>query len=221
MSEAEMLEALHMGTLEIQIAGCGSLVNYVPEFGVATMPFLFSGYEEAYALLDGPLGDLLKEAADKKGFKVLSFTDLGFAQITNNSRPVNHPKDLDGIKMRCPCEPQLVASMKQLGAKPSTLAFSELYLALDQGVVDGQFNPVNSIYETKFHEVQDYLSFVNMFYYFCNFTINKNLYDSLDASVQEMVNKAAIEASIATREVIKEKETQALAKMKNSFKNER
>lgn len=120
--------------------------------------------------------------------------------------------------LRSPGEPQLVATVKQLGAKASTLAYSELYLALEQGVVDGQFNPVNSIFESSFYEVQDYIAMVNMIYYFANFTMNKELYDSLDTNLQKIVQEAAMEAAIASREALTVKEEKYMKQMESSFK---
>lgn len=217
-TEPEQVEMLNMGTLDLSVIGFGGLVNYVPEDAASSLPFLFESYEEARVLIDGKVGDLMKEAAAKKGFQILSFMEMGFTQITNNIRPINHPDDMIGIKMRAPNVPQLVSIMRQLGANPSTMPYSELYLGLSQGVVDGQFNPINAIYETKFYEVQDYLTFVNLTYAFGYVIMNKELYDSLSPELQQIVQEGAQQGALKTREMLSQVEEEALEKMKDNFK---
>ena len=217
-TEPEQVESLQMGSLDLSVIGYGGLVNYVPEDAATSLPFLFSSYEEVHALLDGKVGDIIKEKAAEKGFEILAFMEMGFCQMTNNVRPITHPDDLAGVKMRCPNVSQFVSIMKQLGSNPSTLPYSELYLGLDQGVVDGQFNPINAIYETKFFEVQDYLSYVNMLYAFGYVIMNKGVYDSLDPDLQKIVQEGAYKGAVKTREMLQEVEENAFAKMKDSFK---
>jgi len=217
-TEPEQVESLQMGSLDLSVIGYGGLVNYVPEDAATSLPFLFASYEEAHALLDGKVGDIIKEKAAEKGFEILAFMEMGFCQMTNNVRPITHPDDLAGVKMRCPNVSQFVSIMKQLGSNPSTLPYSELYLGLDQGVVDGQFNPINAIYETKFFEVQDYLSYVNMLYAFGYVIMNKGVYDSLDPDLQKIVQEGAYKGAVKTREMLQEVEENAFAKMKDNFK---
>lgn len=214
----EMIESVRVGALDMQLAGGGTMVIYIPQFAAAGAPFLFNSYEEAYALLDGPVGDSWAEAAEEKGFKLLSYCDLGMAQITNNVRPINSPKDLKGLKMRSPNEATYIKTFQDLGSAVSTLAYSELYLALSQGVVDGQFNPIDAIMNSSFDEVQNYLAMSNIFYYYVSFIMNKDLWDSFDEDVQQIIQEAAYEARDASREYIGNYEAELLEEAKKSFK---
>ncbi|NDK32213.1 TRAP transporter substrate-binding protein [Nesterenkonia haasae] len=199
-SEQEMLNGVRTGSLELQMAGGGALQNVVPEYAIATLPFLIEDFDEAYALLDGPIGEGWKEQANEEGYRVLSHHDLGFAQVTNNVRPITTPEDFQGVTIRSPEEPTSVATFSALGASVDTMAFTEVYPALQQGVIDGQFNPLDAIYETNFHEVQDYLTLMNVFYYHVNFIMNPDVWDELDPELQEVVQQAADEAQEVSRE---------------------
>ncbi|WP_166347273.1 TRAP transporter substrate-binding protein [Phytoactinopolyspora limicola] len=200
-SEQEMLNGIKTGSLDLQMAGGGSMQNIVPEYGIMTLPFVVESFDEAYALLDGPVGEEWKELAEEQGYKVLSYHDLGFAQVTNNVRAIHTPEDFQGVAMRSPEEPTSIATFEALGANVSTLPFTEVYPALQQGVVDGQFNPLDAIYETNFHEVQDYLTLLNIFYYHVNFIMNPDVWDDLDAELQDIVQNAADEAQAVSREL--------------------
>jgi len=217
-TEQEMIEAVMVGALDIQLSGGGSMQNLIPEFAASALPFVVHDFEEAYALLDGSWGDKLKALAEEHNLKILSFCDLGFAQITNSKRPIYTPDDLKGIKMRSPNEPVSIETFKALGAAVSTLPFSEVYLALAQKVVDGQFNPLDAIWDSKFYEVQDYLAIINVFYYNVNFMMNKALWDSLPGDLQNVVQEAAYAARDVSREFSQAKHTEMLEKLKPHFK---
>lgn len=216
-SEAEMLEQVNSGALELQLVGGGGMQNYVPEYAVLALPFMVQDFDEAYAVLDGEIGEELKGLAEEQGFKVLAHTDLGFAQITNNVRPIHTPEDLEGVKMRSPEEPTSIETFEQLGASVSTMAFTEVYMGLQQGVIDGQFNPLDAIYENNIHEVQDYLTITNHFYYHVNFIMNNDLFNGLDSELQEIVLSAAKEAQQASREYTQEKDKEMLSVLEGEF----
>lgn len=216
-SEAEMLEQVNSGALEMQLAGGGGMQNYIPEYSVLALPFMVESFDEAYAVLDGEIGDELKEMAAEQGFKVLAHTDLGMAQITNSVRPVKTPEDLKGLQIRSPSEPTSIETFTQFGANVSTMAFTEVYLGLQQGVIDGQFNPLDAIYENNFHEVQDYLTITNHFYYHVNFIMNNDLFESLEPELQEIVLEAAEAAQTASREYTQEKNDEMLSVLEGEF----
>ncbi|MGM8364810.1 TRAP transporter substrate-binding protein [Virgibacillus sp. W0181] len=200
-NEQEMLESIQAGALEMQIVGSSLVANTIPEYGLMGLPFLVNDFDEAYAILDGELGQKWADMGEDHGFKVIGTTDLGgFAQITNNVRPINKPEDLKDISMRAPNDVILMETFEALGSQVSQLPYSELYLALSQGVVDGQFNPKDAIYQTKFHEVQDYLANVNIAFYTSKFIMNLDMFNELDEETQELVLKAGEEAEAASRE---------------------
>ncbi|MFA1820813.1 DctP family TRAP transporter solute-binding subunit [Virgibacillus oceani] len=216
-SEAEMLEQVNSGALAMQLAGGGGMQNYIPEYSVLALPFMVENFDEAYAVLDGEIGDELQGLAEEQGFKVLAHTDLGFAQITNNVGPINKPEDLAGVQIRSPEEPTSIEAFSQLGASVSTMAFTEVYMGLQQGVIDGQFNPLDAIYENNIHEVQDYLTLTNHFYYHVNFIMNDDLFNSLDSELQEVVLSAAEEAQQASREYTQQMDEEMLSTLEGEF----
>lgn len=216
-SEQEMLEQVESGALDMQMIGGGALQNIVPEYSVLALPFMVDNFEEAYAVLDGEIGDELKEIANEKGFKVLTHSDLGFAQITNSQNPVHSPEDLEGLKIRSPEEPTGIKTFEQLGATVSTMPFTEVYMGLQQEVIDGQFNPLDAIYENNMHEVQDYLTLTNHFYLHVNVTMNRDLYESLDSDLQAIVDEAAEAAQEASRKYTQEKDDEMLGILEDDF----
>ena len=209
-SEQEMLEQVRTGALDMELVGGGAMQNIIPEYSVLALPFMVESYEEAYAVLDGEIGDELKAKAEEKGYKVLTHTDLGFAQITNSKRPIKTPDDLEGLKIRSPQEPTSVETFTQLGAAVTTMAFTEVYMGLQQNVIDGQFNPLDAIYENNFHEVQDHLTITNHFYYHVNFIMNNELFNSLEKELQDIVLEAAKEAQKVSREYTQKKNEEML-----------
>jgi tripartite ATP-independent transporter DctP family solute receptor len=216
-SEQEMIEMVKVGALDFQLCGGTALQNAVPEVTPPTLPFMVTGYEEAHALMDGEFGDYLKEKAAEKDFQILSYLDLGMVQITNNVRPINEPSDLEGIKMRSPNEPVSIATFQALGASVSTMAFTEVYLALSQGVVDGQFNPLDAIWDTKFFEVQEYLAITNHFYYYIHFMTNVDLWESLPSDIQAIVQEGADAAAQVSREWYETKDAEMLERLRPHF----
>jgi tripartite ATP-independent transporter DctP family solute receptor len=217
-SDQEMVEAVQGGALEFKMAGAGSMTNIMPECTATHAAFILNNYDEAHAMLDGPVGEQLKKVARKHGFKLLSFFDLGFAQITNNVRPIRSADDLKGLKIRCPNQPQSIATFQALGTAVSSVDFSEIYLALSQNVVDGQFNPISTIYEMKFYEVQDYLAITNLFFYHGNFIMNIKLWNRLDSKLQNIIQKGALRAEKASRDFMEASDAELLKKMKKEFK---
>ena len=136
----------------------GALSTVVPEFSALGMPYLFQSTEHAWKVLDGPVGEELAKKTEAKGMILLGIMDNGIRHTSNNKRPIAKPEDLEGIKLRTPPDTMTLDIFKSLGANPGPLAFSELYIALQQGVFDGQENPLMNIYSSKLHEVQKYIS---------------------------------------------------------------
>ncbi|SNS91010.1 tripartite ATP-independent transporter solute receptor, DctP family [Anaerovirgula multivorans] len=217
-SEQEQIEGILVGSQDFSLPGGGAMSNVDPVFGAASLPFLTTGYDDAHAKMDGEIGDYWKQTALKHGYKILGFGDLGFAQVTNSKRAINSIEDMRGLKMRSPNEPVLIGTMQNLGASVATIPFTEVYLSLQQGVVDGQFNPMDAIYQTKFHEVQDYMAQLNIFYYNINFLTSEKLWNQLDDEAKEIVQKAADAAIEVSREYYVNGDVEYLKKLQDSFK---
>jgi tripartite ATP-independent transporter DctP family solute receptor len=147
--DVEALTNMRLGTIAFSANSQGATSGVVPEFAVVGLPFLFKDLPQAWAVLDGPVGDELAEAAEAKGLVLLALWDNGIRHVSNNVRPIETPEDLAGIKLRTPPDPITVDIFEALGASPTPLPFSELYIALQQGVVDGQENPLMNIYADR------------------------------------------------------------------------
>lgn len=213
----EMIEAVQIGALDMQIAGSNMMANIIPEYAAISLPFLTQGFDETHAILDGPIGDDLKKMGEEQGFKVLGDVELGFAQITNNVRPINSPDDLEGVKMRSPNDVSLIETFKAFGSSVSTMPYTEIYNGLAQGVIDGQFNPLLHIFDQNMDEVQDYLAITNHTYYTAYFIMNNDLFNNLDPELQQVVLEGGNKARDAAREFIKNSDEKFLEKAQSSF----
>ena len=190
-SDVEMLQAIQVGGLDLTANSQGPLGTFVPEVVLFGLPFLFAQPPDAWSLLDGPIGDQMAALCEKKGFKVLAWWDNGIRQVSNNVRPIKKPEDLKGIKLRTPQDPMTIDIFKALGANPTPLAFGELYLALRQGTVDGQENPLVNIWASKLYEVQKYISMTGHKYECTPFIISVKVWESLSPEEQKAVQNAA------------------------------
>src|SRR5690606_31097081 len=133
-------------------------VNFAPELAIFDIPFLFRDFDHADAVMRGSIGQKILEELPSKGFVGLAFGGMGFRQLTNNVHPVKSPDDVSGMKIRTQQNEMHIAVWKELGVLPTPMAIPEVYTALQQGVVDGQENPVGAIINNRFGEVQKYIS---------------------------------------------------------------
>lgn len=152
-----LAEKITLGTVEMGTAGPGLLSRLEPAWGLIAGEYVFKSVDSMFSVLNGPIGDDIKNRLLKKrGVRTLGIGYLGKRHVTAN-KPIKQPEDLKGFKIRIPNIPLRKASFLALGASPTPMAFSEVYLALQQGVVDGQENPLAQIVTMKFYEVQKYL----------------------------------------------------------------
>ncbi|ANG61073.1 C4-dicarboxylate ABC transporter [Marinobacterium aestuarii] len=199
--DAESLTNMRLGTMAFSANSQGTTSGVVPEFAALGLPFLFRNLEHAYQVVDGPVGDKLDELANGKGLVLLALWDNGIRHVSNNTRPISTPEDLAGIKLRTPPDPVTLDIFNSLGANPAPLAFSELYIALQQGVFDGQENPLMNIYSSKLHEVQKYISLTGHKYETTPLLASKMIWDQMSKEDQQAVREAAVEAGTLNREM--------------------
>ena len=204
--ERDLAEGVRMGTIEMSSVAAGNLAGFVPELQVFGIPFLFRTREQVYSVLDGPVGKDLADIMLAKGFLNLSIWEVGFRNITNNVRPVKTPEDMKGLKIRVQESKIWIEFMKRLGAIPSPIPFGELYTALQQKVVDGQENPIATIYSMKFYEVQKYLSLTGHTYEPALVFVNPKWFNGLDPKHQAIIREAAAEAAVYQRKTLAEKD---------------
>lgn len=200
-SERETAEGVRMGAIEMAlVAAGGALPSFVPELQVLGIPYLFHNKQQVYTLLDGKVGDELNKLIAGKGFVNLAFWEVGFRNFTNNIRPVAKPEDMKGMKIRVQESKSWIEFMKMLGAIATPIPFGELYSALQQKVVDGQENPVATIYSMKYYEVQKFLSLDGHTYEAAAVIVNPKWFTALDPKHQEIIRTAAHDAAVYQRE---------------------
>jgi tripartite ATP-independent transporter DctP family solute receptor len=195
------LQMIRLGQIDVYPMGSDA-VTLDGKWAIFDMPFLFSDRETVARLLDGEVGEELRQSMRASaGLEVLAFGELGFRQITDSVRPINVPADLEGVQIRVPGSPARILSFTEFGAQPISMNFGELYLALQQGTVDGQENPLITIQNRSLFEVQDYLSMSNHVYSPVTLVMNGAKYDSLTDAQKEAVGAAAREAAQYTRQL--------------------
>ncbi|AUH32241.1 TRAP transporter substrate-binding protein [Paracoccus tegillarcae] len=214
--DVEALTQMRLGTLALAANSQGSTSGVVEEFAVIGLPFLFSDLSQAWEVLDGEVGQKLDEAAQAQGLKVLAFWDNGIRQISNNTRPITTTADLEGLKIRTPPDPMTLEIFETLGANPTPMAFSELYVALQQGVVDGQENPLMNIESSKLYEVQKYISLTGHKYESTPVLVSRMIWDGLEAADQQALLDAAAEAGEYNRELSQKSDAELRPKLEEA-----
>lgn len=212
--DAAMITALRTGALDMSANSQGAVANVVPEYAAFGMPFLFSSQAHAWKIMDGPAGKELADKSAEKGLIVLGYWDNGIRQMSNSKRALLKPEDLKGLKMRTPPDAVTVDIMQSMGAEAQQIKFSELYVALQQGVVDGQENPLVNIWAGKLHEVQKYISLTGHKYELTPFLIGKRSWDKLGDADKKIIQEAAAEATALQRKLAQESDEKMLGELK-------
>lgn len=190
--EEETLEQVAQGSLEMAIASLAPIVTYDPEFEVMDIPFVYNSYNEAWMALDSHIGTDMLESLRDYGMVGLAFMENGFRQVTSSKSAINTVNDLKGLKLRTMQNNNHIAFFSELGANPTPVAFSELYMALSQHTVDAQENPVANVTDKRLYEVQDYLSLTNHIYDAMPLVCNLDFFESMPGKYQGIVRAGAI-----------------------------
>ncbi len=213
-SETQVLQQIQLGATQMSVCTTGPIEAFVPEIKALEMPFLFPSYQAADTILDGPIGQDLAGRLDKQGFTVLHFLDNGFRNLTNSKRAIKTPKDLAGMKIRTMEAPTHLAIWRALGANPTPMAWP-IFTALQQGVIDGQENPIAVIYAAKLNEAgQKYLTLSRHVYSALVFIGNKTFMDGLPEADRKVFLDAARNASLRGRSFIRDNEARQLAELR-------
>ncbi len=193
--DKEELEALQLGAVQMLAP---SLAKFGPlgiqDFEVFDLPYIFNNYDDLHKVTNGPVGRQLLDKLESKGIKGLSYWDNGFKSFSANT-PIKTPEDLKGKKLRIQSSKVLEAEIRELKAIPQVMAFSEVYQALQTGVVDGTENPISNFYTQKMFEVQKYLTITDHGYLGYAVVVNKKFWEALPADVRDQLEKAVQEAS--------------------------
>lgn len=212
--EREVIEGLQLGTVEATIVSSGTLANFVPDTGVFDIPFLFRDLDHARAVLDGPIGQDILANFDEVDMKGLAWGEQGFRHITNNRNPIETPADVEGLKIRTMENPVHLEAFNAMGAAPTPMAWPEVVSSLQQGVIDGQENPLSVIVSAKLDEVQEYLTLSGHVYSPAMLLVSKPFWDGLDDDQKAAFETAAAEAVTAMRDYVDDVETTGVETLK-------
>ena len=218
--DKEELEALQLGAVQMLAP---SLSKFGPlgarEFEAFDLPFVFDNDAELHKVTQGPIGQQLLSKLSNKGIIGLAFWDNGFKQMTAN-KPLRKPEDFKGLKMRIQSSKVLDAQMRALGANPQVMAFSEVYQALQTGVVDGTENTTSNIFTQKMHEVQKYLTVSDHGYIGYAVVVNKKFWEGLPADIRATLQDAMKDATTYANDIARKENDDALDGIKKSGKTE-
>jgi len=209
-------EAVRMGTLEMVATSASPLTGLVPEFNVFDLPFIVTSFKAADAVYDGPIGAKLAALLEPKGIKLLAYYENGFRQLTNSVREVKSPADLKGLKIRTMQNPIHLAAWRALGSNPTPMPFSEVFTAMQQKTIDGQENPIPTIYLQKFYEVQKYVTLTGHVYGPHILLINKKMFDGFPAEDQKIILEAAQASAKFQRETNRKMDRDFIAELKKA-----
>jgi C4-dicarboxylate-binding protein DctP len=218
--DKEELEALQLGAVQM-LAPSNSKFGPmgIKEFEVFDLPFIIPSLAALRKVTEGPIGEKMLKQLEPKGMIGLAYWDNGFKQMSAN-KPLRVPADYKGLKFRIQSSKVLEAQFRALGATPQVMAFSEVYQALQTGVVDGQENTPSNMYTQKMHEVQKYTTLTNHGYIGYVVVVNKKFWDDLPGDVRTNLNKAMKEATTYANQISAQENDEALADIKKSGKTE-
>ncbi len=215
--DVEIIEQTQMGLVHIAIPPTGNLANFEPKMYLYDLPYLIQGEQSMKQLLDGEVGRELLDTLEKSGLHGVNYWGAGFRNITNNIRPINEPADLKNIKMRTLQAPAILATYRTWGANPTAMAYTEVYNGLQQGVVEGQENPLANIDSMKFYELHKYMTLTSHVYHNYAAVMNKGAWESLPADLQKIMADAFDVARDYGRALTQEDEGKILEKIKGQI----
>ncbi|WP_045387308.1 TRAP transporter substrate-binding protein [Falsirhodobacter sp. alg1] len=214
--DLQATQAVRSGLQEAVITSSSPLVGMLPALGVFDLPFLFRTPEEAYAVMDGPFGDMLSEKLDAIGLVNLGYWENGFRNMSNSERPIKTWEDFEGMKIRVMQNNIFLDTFKNFGANATPMSFGEVFSALETKAIDAQENPYVTIDTSKFYEVQSYLSETNHAYTPFLFLYSKAIFNSYSDEEQQALRDCANVGRDLERTTIQDLNRQSLEKMEEA-----
>ena len=218
--DKEEMEALQLGAVQMLAP---SLAKFGPlglkEFELFDLPYIFDDYKELHLITTGPVGKALLKKLETRGLVGLAYWDNGFKVMSSN-KPINAPEEYKGQKMRIQSSEVLDAQMRAVGAIPQKMAFSEVYQALQTGVVDGTENPPSNLYTQKMHEVQKFVVMTNHGYLGYAVITNKKFWDGLPSDIRTALESAMDQATAYANKIAQEENDIAMAEVRKSGKSQ-
>ena len=210
-----MLQKLKLGTLDFSLPST-IMSSTVDEFGLFEMPYLVADREHMARVADSIIWPTLAPLAERRGYKIIAVWENGFRHVTNNVRPIVTPADLDGIKLRTPRGRWRIQMFQSYGANPTPMPLSEVFIALQTGVMDGQENPMAQIYASNIHEVQTYLSLTGHVYTPAYVTVGLSAWNRLPEDVRTELTEIAREVQPYTYELSARMDVDLLRRMREA-----
>jgi TRAP-type transport system periplasmic protein len=209
----EVVDQIRLGVIDGGYFTTGHMAVHNDKLNATMWPYMFDGYEHAERAYKGAVGDYMKEMAADAGYKVLDWMFYGFRNLSTNT-PINSVSDINGLKLRVPPERVNQLTMSAYGATCSTIAFSELYLALQQGVVDGEENPIASMDSINVQEVNKYIAMIEYTFFTTGFAMNPDKFDSLPEDLQQIIVDASAEAADYEMDIFVDAENEIIERWK-------
>lgn len=213
-SDEKQLQAVQAGTQELFIGTLAPLSSRVKEVQIWDLPFMFQNEREVYAVLDGASSKKIFEKIEPAGLVGLTWTGMGFRNLSNSKRSVTRLEDVSGLKIRVMANPVALETWKTIGANAVPMAFAEVFPALEIKALDGQENPLVHMYSNKMQEVQKYISVTNHVYTPVALVASKKFWDTLSPADKAGVQKAAVEAGLLQRKLLDEGDADVIGKFK-------
>jgi tripartite ATP-independent transporter DctP family solute receptor len=216
-SEQDNVQQVSQNMIQLSTMAVNNVTPFAPIVGFCTLPYIWTTKDEAYAVLDGPVGDKLNTTMVKQGnFRALGWLVGGFRVLTNSKKPIRTPADLKGVTIRVPKNPIMIGAYKAWGINPVPMAWTETFNALQQKVVDGQDNPYIVNETSKFQEVQKYITNIHYILWIGPLLASETWYSTLPDDIRKVVDEAAKKAVTDERRFVENQEAAALLKMINA-----
>lgn len=213
-TDKAVMKALKLNNVQMAAPSFSKFTSFVPQLQLFDLPFLFRDVNHVHAVMDGEVGQTMKDLVTKKGFVALDYWDNGFKQFSTNKKALVAPKDANGQKFRIMSSKVIEAQFLAVHSNPQVLPFSEVYSALQQGVVDGGENPLSNFYTKKFYEVQTSLTLSEHGYLGYLVVMSKKFWNKLPDDLKPKITQAMHEATQLNRKLAAELEAEYLAKIK-------
>jgi tripartite ATP-independent transporter DctP family solute receptor len=200
--QAQLVDSLTMGTIDLSLTNTIVLEKYEPRMGVLSMPYIIRDWNQIYQAVDGEIGKELNKGLEKKGITVLAYHEIGRINMLT-IKPVKHPDDVKGIKLRSQPGPSQIEAAKALGAVVVPTAYSEVYTALQLGTIDGTTQPPSNISQNKFYEVAKYYIINELSFFLEPLSMSQMVYDRMTPEHQKILREAAYESAVWQRAYIR------------------
>jgi len=215
--EVEIMEGMQLDTIQMGIISTAKSVNFVPALGLTDIPFVFRDWDHVHKVLDGEVGqELNRLILEATGLRALTWFDQGFRHIITIKQPVKTMADFKGLKLRTPDSQTYTKTFQALGASPTPIAFSELFSALETGVVDGFEGSFETVYTSNMYEVTKYTSLSNHIWSGAQVLIKDSFYQNLPSDLKKIIDEAIIEARDYERNIVIDRDEENLQNLINA-----